>query len=290
MSQPITRSISTSSQLDCSPQLQAVLGCLDIQLEEELTRYRRQRKRIKQTAFPSPSATQQAHKPSQVLMVTSEEGRLEPESADFPGDRYESGSQMTPAGWESVVMKPGTASLVPHSPDSSDALPDSPLSVPASSSAQTAPDRYLESSEALVKTIEERRAAIRAQRRSPLTSLFSPVGISSMLLLLLSSMTLGYVVLSPSGIATFQLNRFFRSGARVPQQNPASDPTPSAVVPPVGGTGQSPNLAAQEFVDLDLGTLSNISPTPTPISPPRCDPGEPPQSTGGSTRFYAHWP
>ncbi|WRH64989.1 MAG: hypothetical protein RSE13_13440 [Planktothrix sp. GU0601_MAG3] len=42
------------SQPELKPQLQAVLGYLDVQLESELTRYRRHRRRTKQTT-PDPN-------------------------------------------------------------------------------------------------------------------------------------------------------------------------------------------------------------------------------------------
>ncbi|MGL5083522.1 MAG: hypothetical protein ACRC8A_18735 [Microcoleaceae cyanobacterium] len=298
MIQPISSSFSTaSSQSEISPQLQSVLGCLDVQLEEELTRYRRQRKRIKQISL-DPANTQHAHKPSQVLAVTSDDSRLEPSAGSTSADSNRVGQTLgtatSPAGWESVVMNTEAAPLVPrtqvqsgstqgfHSLGTSSARANSlrtnssRASSTSSGSEQylTPPEDYLESSEALVKTIDQPRARVRGQRSS-IASLLSPLGIVSMLLLLGSCMTLGYVVMSPNGRATLGLNRFFKAGDPETLPQPSSGNTAAPVSSSPGSSAQSPNLAAQEFVDLDLNTLSNVNPSPSPIPAPVVSPANP---------------
>jgi hypothetical protein len=128
------------------------------------------------------------------------------------------------------------------------------------------PDNYLESSEELLKSIAEEEA-LRAEREPGLLeSLLTPLGIGSMLLLLLSSVTFGYVIMNPSSLNLL--------GAQKPSGNTnansaVSNASPNAATDaPVASAGNSdalagPDLTSQEFKDLNLNTLSTIPPNST---------------------------
>lgn len=110
---------------------------------------------------------------------------------------------------------------------------------------------YLASSEALLRSIAADEAQIEREPNSLLDTLLTPLGIGSMLLLLLSSTALGYVVMNPSSI-----------GLKVAQpETTAARSSPPSPLDAGANTPQaspSPNLAAAEFLDLGLDTLSSI--------------------------------
>ncbi|MGA7937344.1 MAG: hypothetical protein WCA35_27580, partial [Kovacikia sp.] len=177
--------------------------------------------------------------------------------------------------------------------------PDNPLA--ADSTAQNAPlspatgdaqsslstlnhqlDDYLESSEELLRSLAEEEAEVKAERGF-MQSLLTPLGVGSMLLLLTSSAMFGYVVMNPASLV-----RLFRSSDSNVAKNP-SDPT--ATNP--AGTGliaPQPNLANQEFKDLNLatlGTLKDDGSTPRRTSNSNPNAGLPGKPTTTSTRLGA---
>ncbi|MGF1494746.1 MAG: hypothetical protein ACFBSC_20325 [Microcoleaceae cyanobacterium] len=281
MSQLSTKSSVSSSQSQSSqvlsPKLRAVLSCLDIQLEEELTRYRRQRKQIRQTT--AAAAPAQALKPSEVLTVASEGQRIEPSEqveTQLPvaeplttkrSSRKTLVSKSASAGWESVVMNQSKSPLATRA-DHHTRIQES--EEPAEQGlAGKNPDNYLESSEVLLKTIDEAPTSTTLKQgsqhqRSPMASLLSPVGLLSLLVLLLSSAILGSVLLPAFDPATLRSNRFFKFGSSAPSE-PEVESSELVASSNQAEEDRSPNLAVQEFVDLELDTLSNVNPAPNPI-------------------------
>ncbi|MBF2046360.1 MAG: SPOR domain-containing protein [Leptolyngbya sp. IPPAS B-1204] len=120
----------------------------------------------------------------------------------------------------------------------------------STSDASNAPDDYLASSEELLRSIGE---ADPDQPSDPnthslLNTLLTPMGIGSMLLLVLASTTLGYVIMNPGSL-----------GLWTPDANPDSSANSStSPAATAGGAAPSPDLTSDEFVDLDLGTLSTL--------------------------------
>ena len=264
MSQSSVVNSSKSSDSPLPPPLKAVLGSLDVQLEEELSRYRRYRRKTSPASGNKKPPKSHTQKPSEVLSVSEGESNIEPGAA--PSSQSKSSNSQSPSGWESVVL-PQSAPLAPRPAKTQlQSEPDTPnppgSSFPSSSNPNGEPDGYLESSQKLVKSLEERRA--KRRQRSWAASLFTPVGIGSMLLFLLSCIGLGYVVMSPSGMATLGLNRWWN------KLNPNAETAGETADPDtvIESVEPRPNLAAREFVDLDLDTLSNINPTPEPIPTP----------------------
>lgn len=267
-----------SLQFELKPELKAVLGCLDVQLEQELTRYRRYRRRAKQTSTDETESSKQTlEKVPDVVTVASDE------QAASQGKLFEPKS--TASGWETVV--PGEPAPLAVAARVSNGSAPKPNGEPPVSFTLTSPSKgstpsegYLESTEALIKSIEERRS-FNPQQRSLLASLLTPVGILSMLLFLLSCAALSTVIFSTSGRTSLGLDRFFPGNSQTAQTN--NPPTPAVpakteTVPPL--ESQSPNLAAKEFVQLDLDSLSHINPSPTPLpTPTTANPVPPAPST-----------
>ncbi len=222
MSQLSKVNSSSSDRAELEPELRAVLEGLDVQLETELSRYRRYRRRTQgsdggnNSAPPTQQPTEVNNQPSTVL--------------------------------GSVVVDEA-APLATRSPDNTD-----------STTHTTAPGDYLESSEQLIKSIDQNRPRRRRKRQPSLVaSLFTPIGICSLLLFLISFAALGYVVTSSSEAENWSLNRWF--GAKNTDNSP--EETTDVIEPALP---KSPNLATEEFVDLDIDTLSNINPNPNPIA------------------------
>ncbi len=237
-------SVQSPNQLSSTPikpALEAALGCLDVSLEAELTKYRRHRQRAEQWVSPSRS-------PGKQRSTTEQQ----------PGQN--------PPGVAEETQQPLSVPLSLAGIQGDAPITTTKVSKPNKLSARApAPDSYLESSEKLIESLDEQTAET-PEERSLAASLFTPLGLSSMLLFLLSCTALGYAVMYPSSLATMAgLNRWFDRNAPSAASNPASTSTP----PPASQElPKAPNLAAKEFVELDLSTLSNVKPTASPIASP----------------------
>ncbi|MEH2192085.1 MAG: hypothetical protein V7K98_05390 [Nostoc sp.] len=139
------------------------------------------------------------------------------------------------------------------------------------------PDDYLESSEALLRSLTEEQPETKRPSNSS-DSLLSPLGIGSMLLLLLASLTLGYVVFNPKGLPQWNLGKLFNGNSPPAPENTqevGSNVQPQ-IEPPSTSIPKYPNLAAQEFPDVrdpnDLVGLNpkvqpSLSVAPNPVVP-----------------------
>lgn len=232
---------SQSSSTPIKPALQAVLGCLDVNLEAELTTYRRHRRRAEQWVSPSVRSGQPT-------------GTTEPQkNQNLPPQAAEENQQPL-----SLPLSLGGVQG------------DSPLATTVGgtkiSSNTFAPNNYLESSEKLIESLDEAKAEP-AEERSLAASLLTPLGLSSMLLFLLSCTALGYAVMHPSSLVKMAgLNRFLDRTSTTPSSN--ESPAATTVDNSSKELPKAPNLASKEFVELDLNTLSNINPTTSPIASP----------------------
>lgn len=268
MSQISSPNSTAPSTPGYSPLLKAVLGSLDLQLEEELARYRRQR------SAKGFSARSKERSPGQktldLISVRATGGRTQPESDPVPkpellaasaigsdpvADRIE--TEIPPLGIALDRTFPADNSPGLVSPDTSptNSVPVIPTVVH---------NDYLESSEALQKNLDAPKAP--AESESSFTdNLLTPLGIGSMLLLLLSSATLGYVAMNPNSLSHLPFKTLFgqkrateTKNAALPASNNPGKSTGTSIA-------QTPNLASKEFVDLNLRSLSNIDPKISPV-------------------------
>jgi hypothetical protein len=126
------------------------------------------------------------------------------------------------------------------------------------------PEDYLESSEKLLRSLSEQEESVQPEKRSP-NKLLTPLGVGSILLILLSSATLVYLLTNRATLTALGL-----FGSKTPAtaknstQTTVTKAEPAKDAPIVNG----PNLASEEFVDLNLNTLSHLPANPTPsVSP-----------------------
>ncbi|MEG5163928.1 SPOR domain-containing protein [Microcoleus sp. AT3-A2] len=246
-----------SSSTPINPALQAVLGSLDVNLEAELTTYRRHRRRAEQWVSPSVRTGKQTATTEQQLAQN-----LAPETAEE--------TQQPLSLPLSLAGTQGDAPLVTTRGGTK------------LSSSALAPNKYLESSEKLIESLDESKAEPTVER-SLAASLLTPLGLSSMLLFLLSCTALGYAVMYPSNLVKMAgLNRLLDRTSPSPSDSPVSTSTSATSTKELP---KAPNLVSKEFVELDLSTLSNVKPTVSPIpspSPKASIPPTPPAPPGPS--------
>lgn len=239
-----------------NPKLKAVLSSLDVQLEEELTRYRRLRPR-RSAASTRERSRPQTDKPLNLISVKATGGRTEQQaatmatSASLPSTPVVPTPETLPTGASNEQFE--DISAVESSAVSSSNSPTVPLpeiSVATGTAIQPQFDDDLDP----LPSLEEREKEPTTTSASDI--LLTPVGVGSMLLLLLASATWGYVAINPSSVS--HLKRFFgpKTGTiahNAPKSNPTNKPAGGTEIP------NSPNLAAKEFEDLNLRSLSTLT-------------------------------
>lgn len=247
-----TPSTQESSVNPLHPTLKSVLGSLDINLEKELTQYRRHRKRGEQWI---PPARRHGVSLGNVGGETSGSLNLPDPSLKPPLSPQEnlllSGNQENPVSPSALVLTSG---------ENQGTVGDKPATLETG----LAPEKNLDSTEALLKTVEKSKTPSPSEE-SFLGSLFSPLGIFSMFLFVLSCAALGYAIRPtiPSLLTYFGLNSLLKSSSGERISPPSSLINSSQSVLP-----KSPNLITKEFIELDLSTLSNVPPRGRPFPSP----------------------
>ncbi|MEB3178404.1 MAG: hypothetical protein VKL59_05090 [Nostocaceae cyanobacterium] len=341
--QPLVESRRKSSQTQSlQPVLAAALASLEVQLDEELVRYRRAKAGAQ--THPQPDLGKRFHqKTLERIDITPQGVQTQPQAAatTAPPPSLPSATKQLPAPppppAPPKIQTPSEAQIPQTDPDASAPSPSEPLNSPAvktpefsnlqdttvntletntanppasavgqtsgsivpttasqtqpdsitnTATNQKEPDDYLESSEQLLRSLsEEQQSAHSPQKTKKFQdNLLSPLGIGSMLLLVLASATLGVVVMNPGGLRQTPLGKIFASNSGTVAPDSAvtgssarvTSNTRSQSNPPVAPIPKSPNLAQREFVDLNLDTVTTLqtksqatpeaSPTPTTAS------------------------
>ncbi|MEH2145227.1 hypothetical protein [Nostoc sp.] len=139
------------------------------------------------------------------------------------------------------------------------------------------PDDYLESSEALLRSLTEEQPETKKPSNYS-DSLLSPLGIGSMLLLLVASLTLGYVLFNPKSLSQWNLGKLFNGNSSPAPENTeeVGNNVQPQIQPPSTSIPKYPNLAAQEFPEVKdpndvVGLKPKVQPTlavvPNPVVP-----------------------
>ncbi len=203
---------SNNATATLPPTLRTAMESLDVDLNQELDRYRRH-------------------------MVAKRQGR-QGAGTDDAARWHSSGSRET----QTLAIAPRST---PFPKATSDALEES------------APDGYLASSEALLRSLHESNPSEHplsvsspdesgsgAADTGLFTSLMTPLGIGSLVLLVMSSATLGYVLINPTLLSR-------GAGDDSAHSTVFDDATSDR-------TGISPDLSASEFSEIDLHSLSSL--------------------------------
>jgi hypothetical protein len=277
------------------------MGSLDVQLEEELARYRRQRAG-RPLMSPNGLGRNQVRKPLDLIAVNqgarktqqpalgmSTAPKIEfplvmvnqaPTDAPPQDTNHEPIDQTDRLEFSASTPTEPTAPLVASSQTNRTARNSTEdVTAPLTSSktsaglegglvplaaAQAQPEDYLESSEQLLRSLAQEETRDRSRKPRFTDRFLTPLGVGSLLLLLLSGATLAYIFKNhPSTLSALNPKRFFDSKTTTTAQKPTettqANTTPTANPPVVKG----PNLAAEEFPEVSLDTLSHLEPSPT---------------------------
>ncbi|MFQ4145310.1 hypothetical protein [Chlorogloeopsis sp. ULAP02] len=286
--------VQSSKTPGLKPVLAAALASLEVQLDQELTRYRRTRlaayRTLNQprmrasmsnqaqkiaavsggvTIQPPPIAegvneislpqVSSAIPPTVVADIHEESPKLEKENLPRQHTLQISSASVTDE--KPTLPTPNSANIVPAAirENKSDDIVK-PQATPKP------PDDYLESSEALLRSLAQEQPQTTKSRTSS-DSLLSPIGIGSMLLLLLSSLTLGYVMFNPKTLPQFSFNNLFQrnaSNSGVKTENVSSN-TKAQTQAPLTPIPKYPNLANNEFSEVKTpDDVVGLAPTATP--------------------------
>ena len=272
---------SDSPRPTLEPVLQNALESLDINLEEELARYRRhillQQRAARQNTTPAAALTESPFSfdgldqglddalPPLVLPSGVEELAANVTEANPELDAVQTPEEVGEVAAQGI----SSSELVPIGPEALETEPvDSEVSFDLATTGAEAdlvpslppnPDDYLESSEELLRSLEneEKRAEAianesldSASKQSLVDSIFTPLGVGSILLLILSSATLGYLVIRPStlNMVASWLNLDGNNGS----------PARTQIQPEGGLSNLSPDLAASEFDPIRASNLSSL--------------------------------
>lgn len=243
------------SATSLNSKLQQALSCLDLRLEDELTRYRRQRAGL--SVAPIVLRPKQLRQQSSQLALIGSDSEP-PTNPETPPKAisFDLGASAMPDSSKAKEPAIATAdsdknAMIPYEPEAAGAA----LFEIANPGVQAPPEDYLESSEQLLKSLKREEAKVEVERGF-LQSLSTPLGIGSMLTLLLSSAMLGYVIMNPSALSGIA-------------QNPTQPETTEASAPKETASSSlptSPRLDRDEFSDLGLDTLTALRTKPSPAA------------------------
>ncbi|RUR83437.1 hypothetical protein ACF3DV_15375 [Chlorogloeopsis fritschii PCC 9212] len=287
--------VQSSKTPGLKPVLAAALASLEVQLDQELTRYRRTRlaayRTLNQPRMRASMSNQAQKLAAAATVVTTQPSPIAESVNEISSPQVSSIIQSTPvADIHEELPKPVKENLPRQhtlqisstsATDEKPALPtlNSANIVPAAIAENKSedivkpqatpkpPEDYLESSEALLRSLAQEPPQTTKTRTSG-DSLLSPIGIGSMLLLLLSSLTLGYVMFNPKNLPRFSFNNLFQrnaSNSEVKTENVSSN-TKIQTQAPLTPIPKYPNLATNEFTEVKTpDDVVGLAPTATPI-------------------------
>ncbi|MDF5724272.1 MAG: hypothetical protein PUP91_28165 [Rhizonema sp. PD37] len=283
------------------PALGSALASLEVQLDQELARYRRtrtgNRTQTSQPRIVSPTNFTNGGKtpPSESLEISFRSSLVKANALNpnLVEQRTNLTNQALPERSENPPT-PITASdtKLPHGEQASIAMSSiqklqmqgsTPVSntsiVPAvieernknivESDEPRQPDDYLESSEALLRSLtEEQKIHTQTHHNG---SLLSPLGIGSMLLLLLASLSVGYVAFNPKSLPHFSLGGFFQPDGNLNAEDTSvGENTKTQPAQPLTPIPKYPDLAKSEFPEVkDSNDVVGLKPKAklVPIAP-----------------------
>ncbi|MFB2893563.1 SPOR domain-containing protein [Aerosakkonemataceae cyanobacterium BLCC-F50] len=259
---PVEPLPKTTLNQPCSPVVQGVLSCLDVQLEEEIAQYRRKRS-IKQVRQGGATRSNVGNKGLDLISVPARESSVQVPTLPVKefvaqpllnDDLAEVNTTPLPDGEETATAATVLNGKAFVAGEAKLELPSPSLGYRNPAVAKQLPDEYLQSSEALLKNLDDDEFV--ESTATPNNKLMTPLGIGSMLLLLVGAATLGYVAMNPATISHLAGNK----------QSENASITAASGGKNAGGIPNTPNLSEQEFVELNLKTLSTVNPRGSAVS------------------------
>ena len=283
---PLIDSTKSSQTPGLNPALTKALASLEVQLDQELTRYRRTRKTSRQQTSGSVQSYNRQRKTAllndiqlpavpPITPVKNPFLTTKTEAMNFPQEFAISDIEENPTPPNSAKSSSSIVLTKIQPPENQTLL--------STNDPPKQPDDYLKSSEALLRSLTAEKTQTPNSPNSPnfRNSVLSPIGIGSMLLLLLTSLTLGYIVLNPKNLPKLNFSNLSNSNSSPTAENTEVIKNNSQLIiePKIATIAKYPNLATQEFrqvrdpkdiVDLTpkVKPIPQITPTPLAIQPP----------------------
>ncbi|MCX7594631.1 MAG: hypothetical protein N2235_12885 [Fischerella sp.] len=302
---PVDSGVKSSKTPELKPALAAALSSLEVELDQELARYRRTRFTHKAPLQPRVGISS-SRKLQHSTAIATTEAKTQHSPTANNGETFSLAqfSSTTPPTSESQSNAQEQVPTTVKENSSQQHALEGPLTptvekkttkpIPNSASIVLAaigenkgqnlvssnnlpkpPDDYLESSEALLRSIAEQQP--QTNKRSNFgDSLFSPLGIGSMLLLLMSSLTLGYVLFNPKSLPHLSLNGWSKipdSATNIEDTTAGNNNTQTPTEPQLTPIPKYPNLATSEFPEVkNPNDVVGLQPKPKPTSAARSTP------------------
>ncbi len=239
---------ATEADAALKPPLKSALGSLNVRLDDELMRYRRQRAGH---AAPEPKRLplkKTAKRPLDLIAVNSTsaaEGQRPTPPPPPPNPFITPSSAAAGADAAAVpVAAPNESTLIPHP-------------------QKAQPQDYLESSADLLRSLAdgplppEPAAVPPTAQNNGLFGLPMPLGIGVLMLLLLGSGGLGYLLINPAAVSHLRQHPLLVSLGLGTAPTEIDDPAMSS--PSGTGLGMlNPDLSQKEFVELNLSSLTTL--------------------------------
>jgi hypothetical protein len=256
-----------SATTDLNPHLQEALGCLDIKLEDELTRFRQQQDResvqvIEETWLQDSTFRDSDSSIMSAEIVAPRANNITLEAGDYevlPPSEGFAVLEARSAAHHPQRMRSSAANYAPAVGQTENVtLPPEELDLNFSQGGAIAPfhNEYLASSHELLRQIQaEEPTSPTAEpvATPPKRKFFTPLRVSSIAALCVITGGAVYTYLNPSVLNTL-------TGAKV------ATVTTTTTASNLGQSIQSPNLAANEFTDISLSNLNTISVNTAPTT------------------------
>ena len=252
---PLIDSTKSSQTRGLNPALTKALASLEVQLDQELTRYRRTRKTSKQQTSRSGESYNRQRKTALLndiqlpavppVTIPGENPFLttKTEAMNFPQEFAISDIEENPTPPNSEKSSSSIVLTKIQPPENQTLL--------STNDPSKQPDDYLKSSESLLRSLTAEKTQTPNSPNSPNSrnSVLSPIGIGSMLLLLLASLTLGYIVLNPKNLPKLNFSNLPNSNSSPIAENTEVIKNNSQLIiePKIATIAKYPNLATQEF-------------------------------------------
>ncbi|AFY54005.1 hypothetical protein Riv7116_1443 [Rivularia sp. PCC 7116] len=308
----------TSKPSNLKPALSAALASLEVQLDEELARYRRTRI-TRRTPTPKSLGSLIAGKPQvqnaisaanskNQQSLTAEEAAAYIRQQQVGSSAKEIKSEIktpppppVPAASPEVTFNKNNNSEIPLSetvasqeqavpfpeattkaqnqsiPETANQssivkavtngnIPQDNIPTPKDTTKQ--PDDYLESSEALLRSLQEEQQQPQTKKpKNNNDSLLSPLSIGSMALLLVSSITFGYIIFNLNNLPSLSFGGLFKRNQEVGSENTENVSDIKSDEPKLTATSRNPNLAKNELPDINnIDDIAGATPRAKPTT------------------------
>ncbi|MDE5086753.1 MAG: hypothetical protein O4805_06180, partial [Trichodesmium sp. St16_bin2-tuft] len=208
----IVKSTKNSTQ-ELNPTLQAVIESLDVELEPELARYRKYRRQVENSSVSHKNSNKQIYKIPELMSILPVDDQttssLRLSEIESPNENSKSFHTSTKESSPMAIEPPTPVELSIAKKGNVENHNTEKQTSQSGQNSSIAPDNYLESSEKLLESLDKSESSSQ-QKSTYLASLFTPLGIASMLLFLISCTTLGYLVMNPLGLSNLGLDRLLK--------------------------------------------------------------------------------